>query len=474
MTPLLAALLAAALRLGSGLLLGYFVLVVSNYVLATAVALPALVRLRRWRTSVHVDEAASAASTPPVTLVAPMFNEAAVCVEAVRALLGVDYASKEVLVVCDGCTDDTVARLTAAFRLVPVPRTPTAGLATRPVREVYRSRDRPELWLVDKDNGGKADALNVGINHCRTPLVCTLDGDSLLGRDAITRAVRPFLDDATTVAVGGSIGIVNDCTVRHGRVTRVRMPRAWLARFQVLEYVRAFSSARVGWDAGRALLVVSGAFGVFRREALVAVGGLREGLVGEDFELTLRLHRHYRERGLPYRVAFAPDAVSWTECPVTRGVLGRQRDRWHRGGFEAVWMHRRMLFNPRYGRIGLVALPVFLLVELLGPVAEALGYVAFVAAWLCGALNAPMAGLLLGLALALGVAQSVAAVALDEFAFRRYPATRDVALLLALALAENVGYRQLTVWWRLRGVWKFLRNDTSWGVMTRTGFTTVP
>ena len=470
----MSAFLDLAVRFGTGLILAYFVVVVSNYVIATAVALPALVRLRRWQASRHVDEAASAASTPPVTLVAPMYNEAAVCVEAVRALLGVDYSNKEILVVADGCTDDTVARLAEAFRLAPAARIPTESLHTAAVREVYRSRDRPNLWLVDKENGGKADALNVGVNHCRTPLVCTLDGDSLLGRDAIQRAVRPFLEDATTVAVGGTIGIVNDCTVRHGRVTRVRMPRRWLARFQVLEYVRAFSAARVGWDAGGATLIISGAFGVFRREALVAVGGLREGLVGEDFELTLRLHRYYRERGLPYRISFAPDAVSWTECPTTLGVLGRQRDRWHRGGAEAVWLHRRMLFNPRYGRIGLVAMPVFLLVEVLGPVAEMLGYVAVVVAWLTGTLHPVLAGLLLLLAVALGVAQSIAAVALDEFAFRRYRSARDIGLLLLMTVAENLGYRQLTVWWRLRGVWKFLRKDTSWGVMTRTGFSTTP
>ena len=463
-----------ALTVGSGLVLAYLVVVASAYVVATAVALPALVRLRRWQVSRHVDEAASAASTPPVTLVAPMYNEAAVCVEAVRALLGVDYSNKEILVVADGCTDDTVARLVAAFRLVPVARIPTETLPTKPVREVYRSRDRPNLWLVDKENGGKADALNVGVNHCRTPLVCTLDGDSLLGRDAIQRAVRPFLEDATTVAVGGTIGIVNDCTVRHGRVTHVRMPRKWTARFQVLEYVRAFSAARVGWDAVGATLIISGAFGVFRREAIVAVGGLREGLVGEDFELTLRLHRYYRERGLPYRISFAPDAVSWTECPATLGVLGRQRDRWHRGGAEAVWLHRGMLFNPRYGRIGLVAMPVFLLVEILGPVAEMLGYGVVAVAWLTGALHPTLAGLLLLLAVALGVAQSIAAVALDEFAFRRYRSARDIGLLLLLTVAENAGYRQLTVLWRLRGLWKFLRKDTSWGVMTRTGFSTTP
>ena len=461
-----------ALWAGGTLMLAYFGLVVLGYVVTTAIAFPALVRMRRWAASFHVDEAASAASSPPVTLVAPMYNESAVCVEAVRALLGVDYASKEILVVNDGSKDDTVARLTEAFRLVPALRPQTAAIATADVRGVFRSLDRPDLWLIDKDNGGKSDAINVGINHCRTPLLCTLDGDSLLGADALHRAVRPFLDDATTVAVGGTIGIVNDCTVRHGRVVAVRMPRSWAARFQVLEYVRSFSSSRVGWAAAQALPMISGAFGVFRRDALVAVGGLENGMVGEDFELTLKLHRYHRDHGLPYRISYVPDAVSWTECPSSLDVLARQRDRWHRGGFEVVWQHRAMLLNPRYGRIGMVSLPVFLAVEMLGPVVEAVSYIAFVVAYALGMLNAPVALLLLALALALGVAQSVAAIALDVFAFRRYHAGRDLALLLLLSVVENVGYRQLTVVWRLHGLWKFLRKDSSWGEMTRTGFTT--
>lgn len=465
-------LLHVALWVGAVVVLAYTALVVGNYLVTSALALPALVRLRRWADAFTVDEAASAASAPPVTLLAPMYNEEAVCVEAVRALLGVDYPSKEILVVNDGSTDGTVARLVEAFRLVPATRPQTAEIPAQAVVQTYRSLDRPDLFVIDKRNGGKADALNVGINHVRTPLVCALDGDSLLEPDAIHRAVRPFLEDATTIAVGGTIAIVNDCTVRHGRVRAVRMPRRWTARFQVLEYVRAFSSSRVGWDAVRALPLISGAFGMFRREALVAVGGLSHGLVGEDFELTLKLHRHYRERGLPYRIAFAPDAVSWTECPDSLAVLGRQRDRWHRGGFEVIWKHRSMLFNPRYGRIGMVSLPVFLLVEMLGPVVEALGYVAFAVALVTGVINGPVAALLLALALLLGVAQSVAAVALEQLAFRRYRSARDLARLLVLTLAENLGYRQLTVWWRLKGVWKFLRKDASWGVMTRRGFAT--
>ena len=452
--------------------LGFFAVVTASYAATTALAVPALLRLRRWSGLFDVGGAASAASAPPVTLVAPMFNEETVCVEAVRALLGVAYPSKEVLVVNDGSTDGTVGRLVEAFDLAPADRPPTAALATADVRGAYRSRTRPGLWLIDKANGGRADAVNAGVNHCRTPLVCVLDGDSLLAPDALHRAARPFLEDATTVAVGGTIGVVNGCAVRHGRVAEVRLPRTWPARFQVLEYVRSFAATRVGWNAVGALPLISGAFGLFRREAVVAVGGLDRDSVGEDFELTLKLHRYHLERGLPYRVDFAPDAVSWTEVPSTLAVLGRQRDRWQRGGLDVVWTHRRMLFNPRYGRVGMFSLPAFLVAELVGPVVEGLSYVALAVGLAAGWVHVPTALVLLALALALGVAQSAAALALEAFAFRRYRSLGALVALLGLGLVENVGYRQLTVWWRLRGVWKFLRGDSSWGTMTRTGFST--
>ncbi len=438
-------------------------------------AAAAFARLRRarWRRAVFdPTEALSATVAPPVTILAPMYNEGAVCVEAVRALLGVGYPSVEVLVVNDGSKDETVARLLDAFDFVPTPRFPTADLTTAEVLATYRSRLRPNLWLLDKANGGKADALNAGLAHARTPLVCLLDGDSLLGRDALLRAVQPFLEDDDVVAAGGTIGVVNGSTVRMGMVEETTMPRSWLARFQVLEYLRAFASARVGWAAADALLIISGAFGVFRRDVLAELGGFDPSTVGEDMELVVRIHRRMRESSRPYRVAYVPEAVSWTECPESMAVLSRQRDRWHRGLAEILWRHRAMLFNPRYGRIGLVAYPAFLFVELLGPVIEAAGYVALVVALALGVVDVPVALLLLALALALGVVQSAAAVALEQLAFRRYTRARDVAQLLLLCVLENFGYRQLTVWWRLRGLWKFFRKDGSWGEMTRTGFNT--
>ena len=448
-------------------------LVVGHYVIGSVVAFVALLRLRRRLDTAHVEELASAATLPPITLLVPMYNEGVVAVEAVHALLGVEYPTKEVLVIDDGSSDDTVARLAEAFDLEPVVRLPTAPIPHAAVQRAFRSRTRPELWVLSKANGGgKADAVNAGLAYCRTPLFCMLDGDSLLARDALLRAVRPFLDDARTVAVGGTVGIVNGSRVRDGQVETLRMPRSWVARFQVLEYVRAFAAARTAWNHVGALLIVSGAFGLFRRDTVVALGGLDDETVGEDMELVLRIYRTLREAGTPFRIGYAPDAVSWTECPETLAVLGRQRDRWHRGLAQILWRHRTMLFNPRYGRAGTLAFPAYVFVEFLGPVVEAVGYVGLAVMLALGLVDVPLAVLLLALAVVLGVFQSVAAVALEQLAFRRYTRLRDVLLLMLLAVIENVGYRQLTVWWRLKGIVSYFQKKQAWGVMTRTGFQT--
>ena len=451
--------------------LTFVALVVGHYLLNAVVALAALVKLRRRLAATHVEEMASSATLPPITLLVPMYNEGVVAVEAVHALLGVEYPTKEVLVIDDGSKDDTLDLLREAFALEERVRQPSSEVPHKPVGAVFQSRTRPELWVLTKENGGsKADAVNAGLAYARTPLFCMLDGDSLLNRDALLRAVRPFLDDARTIAVGGTVGIVNGSRVRHGRVEQLRMPKKWLARFQVLEYIRAFVASRTAWDHLGALLIVSGAFGLFRRDAVVALGGLDDTTVGEDMELILRLHRTFREAGTPYRIGYAPDAVSWTECPETAAVLGRQRDRWHRGLAQILWRHRVMLFNPRYGRVGTLAFPAYVGVELFGPLVEALGYIGFVVFLAMGWINVPLALLLLALAVTLGVAQSIAAIALEQLAFRRYDRIRDLGLLLFLAVVENLGYRQITVWWRLKGFVSFFRKQQAWGVMPRTGF----
>lgn len=467
-------LLWGALWLVNGLVLLYFVLLNGSYLATSLLAFRSLRQYAVRLESLDVNELITAAGAPPITLLAPAYNEEATCVDAVRSLLTLNYPEHEIIVVNDGSKDGTVSRLVEAFEMEPAARMPTNNLPTARVRETYRSRWHPNLWLVDKENGGKSDALNAGLRYCRTPLFCAMDADSLLERDALIRIVRPFLEDRRTVAAGGIIRIVNGCTVESGIVTDVRLPDSLLARFQVLEYLRAFLAGRMGWDAMGATLIISGAFGIFRRSTVVEAGGFATDTVGEDMELVVRLHRHCLEQRIPYRITFVPDPVAWTEAPETIRVLGRQRDRWQRGLSEVLTRHRTMLLNARYGRIGMLAFPHFYLLEMLGPGIEVLGYVAFILTILMGWATPLYVVAFLMVAVVLGIALSVVAVGLEELTFRRYTRVSDLFRFFLLALVENLGYRQLTAFWRIRGMVSFLQKRKGWGEMTRKGFTPPP
>jgi len=282
--------------------------------------------------------------------------------------------------------------------------------------------------------------------------------------------VRPFLEDSRTVAAGGIIRIVNGCKIRKGHVEEVRLPKNLLARLQVLEYLRAFLSGRMGWDAVDSTLIVSGAFGIFDRSLVTEVGGYATDTVGEDMELVVRIHRHMRENKRPYKITFVPDPVAWTECPEEVAVLGRQRDRWQRGLLESLVRHRVMLFNPRYGRLGLFAYPYFFFLEMIGPLVEAAGYLAFLLTVLAGRAEALYVGAFLSVAFFLGMVLSISAVCLEELTFRRYPRRRDLWVLFLMGILENLGFRQLNTYWRMKGTISGFLGKEGWGAMTRKGF----
>jgi cellulose synthase/poly-beta-1,6-N-acetylglucosamine synthase-like glycosyltransferase len=463
-------LLWAAVLAFNYLVLFYFIALNTVYLGTSFLAFGALRRHAVRMKSLDLTDLITSQAAPPITLLAPAYNEGRTCVESVRSLLTLEYPDYEIVVINDGSTDGTLERLTEAFGLEAASRVPTADLPTAEVRQVLRSRRYRALWVIDKANGGKADALNAGINFCQTPLFCGMDADSLLEPQALIRVVRPFLEDGATVAAGGILRIVNGCKVEQGRVVDVRLPGSLLARFQVLEYLRAFLSGRMGWDAIDATLVVSGAFGIFKRSAVVDAGGYATDTVGEDMELIVRLRRHCAERGVTCRVHFVPDPVAWTECPESIRVLARQRDRWQRGLLQSLMRHRVMLFNPRYGTAGVIAFPYFFFLEMLGPVIELLGYVAFVALVLAGRAELLFVAAFLCASVVLGMALSISAVALEELSFRRYPRFLDLLRLFGLGFLENFGYRQLNAFWRLRGTISAFRGVTGWGIMTRKGF----
>ena len=448
----------------------YFLILNTVYLVTTFVALRAMQKYSRRLKALDIEDLIQSGGAPPITLIAPAYNEEATCVEATKSLLFLNYPEFEILVVNDGSTDKTLARLKEAFDLTPADRAPTASISVAPVQRVYHSRRLPNLWVIDKENRGKADALNAGINYCRTPLFCAMDADSLLERDALIRIVRPFLEDARTIAAGGIIRIVNGSKVKAGRVTDVRLPNNLLAQFQIMEYVRAFMAGRMGWDALDMTLIISGAFGVFKRSIVVDVGGFSTSTVGEDMELVMRLHRYCQEKRIPYRISYVADPNAWTKCPETVRVLGRQRDRWQRGLYETLMRHRKMLLNRRYGRIGLVAFPYYFFLEMLGPLIELFGYFMFILALILGRASGAYIVAFLMATFILGVALSITAVAAGELSFHRYARFSDLLRLFGLAVLENFGYRQLTIYWRIRGFFSGLRGVKGWGKMEKKGF----
>jgi cellulose synthase/poly-beta-1,6-N-acetylglucosamine synthase-like glycosyltransferase len=464
----------AGLRVTDAAIMAYFLLINTSYLVLIGLAALEFVRHLRRMPFAGLEELYRSPLTKPVSLLVPAYNEEAGIVEAVRAMLALRYPQFEVVVVDDGSTDATFERLRAEFDLVEVPRVIPAEVPTRAaVRSVHVPRLRPEpLVVVRKDNGGKTDSLNVGVNLARYPLVCMVDADSVLDPQALLSVAKPFADDPLrVVAVGGVVRIANGCRVVAGRIVDVRMPGRWLPRIQVVEYLRAFLLGRTGWSRLGGLLVISGAFGLFRRDAVVAVGGLDHDTIGEDAELVVRLHRHFRARREDYRIVFVAEPVSWSEVPSTMRVFARQRRRWQRGITEILTKHRSMVGNPRYGRIGLLALPYYVVFELLAPVVELVGVVTLPAALLLGAVDGNFAWRFLFVAYGYAMLVNLIALAVEEYTFHRYSRWRDLAAAVAASILENVGYRQLTALWRLQGVWAALtRRKQVWGVMTRQGF----
>ena len=417
-----------------------------------------------------LDQLRDSVVTPPVTIIMPACNEQDVVVESVRSILKTEYPNLEVFVVDDGSTDSTLARLVEAFRLVKMDLIYRSHTATQAVRGFYANPRIPNLLVISKENGGKPDALNVGINMCRTPYFCTLDADCILERDALLRLMRPIIaSPVNTVASGGIVRILNGCEVRDGRVVKVGLPKTMLERFQVVEYLRSFLYGRTGWNVMEGTLIISGAFAVFHRESVIDSGGFGQDTVTEDMDLIVQLHRWAMKKGRRIKMVFTSDPVCWTECPATLSNLGRQRRRWQMGLCQTLWKNSEILFNHRYGLVGMVSFTFQLYVEALGSAVEFLGYFMVPLALLFGMVPPILYILFVGLALFYGGFLSIGAVLLEELTYRRYPRFRDLMTLLMYAVLENIGYRQVILYYRFQGVVRFLMGFRKWEKVIHVG-----
>jgi len=465
-------------RIGAGLLIAislvcFLVVSVRNLVSVVQLLLAARVFQIRIRPAARAYELWSryADLAPPVSVIAPCYNEELSIADSVRALLALEYPDHEVVVVNDGSKDGTLNRLIDEFDMYPIEREQLAVLQKTRILGVYASAKHPNLLLVDKENGRKADAVNAGIGFAAAPLVCVIDADSIIEPDGLLRGTEPFMtDDGSLVAIGGTIRIANGSAVHGGHVRQVRLPTGWLPRYQILEYLRAFLTARIANAQLGTLLLISGAFGIFRRSVLVEIGGYRHDTVGEDLEIVTRIHRHMREQRRPYRVAFVPEVICWTEAPYDWGGLRNQRSRWEQGALETLVRHRRMILNPRYGRVGMVGMPLLVIEDVLGPPCELFGYLLVPLLYLLGLTTGTVVVAFFSLTVLFGTAISLGTLALEELQLRRTPSARDLFLIAVAALVENFGYRQVNLVYRLRGMWRYFRKDSSWASATRAGF----
>ncbi len=452
------------------LILLYYLYVNGVYLFLNVLAYFRVRMLVKFNPFVRQEQAWKPPFSKPITLVVPAYNEAKNIVTSLRALLQLYYPNYEVILVNDGSTDNTLELLVKEFELMMSPRLPSGDLPTRPVHRIYYSRLYDNLFVIDKENGGKSDAINVGINFARFPLVCIIDADSILERDAFIKMVRPFMEWPETVAVGGIVRIVNGSVIKNGEVVEPRLSPKPLVRFQAIEYLRAFLFGRVGWDQLRSLLIISGAFGVYRRDVLLKVGGYDTKTIGEDMELTIRLHKYFLKRKQKYRITFVPEPVCWTEVPEDLKSLKAQRNRWQRGLMQSLLMHKDIFLNPRYGFLGLFSYPFYILGEMMSPIVEFGGMLFVLLSWVLGIINLPFALFFLFAAVLLAALFSVSSIMLEELAYHRYAKLKDLLILTLYSFLENIGYRQIHSYYRLTGMIDYFKGKRGWGKLRRKGF----
>jgi cellulose synthase/poly-beta-1,6-N-acetylglucosamine synthase-like glycosyltransferase len=449
-------------------------LIFTTYLFLTVFSAIFLRKYLRKNSYVDYNSIVSSPLAPTISVIAPAFNESRTIIDNVRTLLSLYYNNYEVIVVNDGSKDDSMERLIEVYELEKVNYYFDYRLPCNRIRGVYKSQNRSfkKLTVIDKVNGGKADSLNAGLNVSKNDLVVSIDADSIMEPDALLKLVKPFLEakDKKVIGAGGVVRIANSCEISGGHIKKIHLPRKFLPRAQVMEYTRAFLMGRMAWSHLDGLLLISGALGMFNREVVIQAGGYRTDTVGEDMELVVRIRRYMVERKVKYDVVYIPDPLCWTEVPSSLKVLARQRSRWTRGTFETLLTHRKLLFNKKYGKLGLLGYPYWLMFEYLAPIIEFLGILWFTFLAITGKLNWPFFLLLLGFVYFFAVSLSIWSVLFEEVTFHKYEKRKDVLKLIGTAFLEPILYHPLVMLMSIKGnIDKLLKRNT-WGKMERKGF----
>lgn len=416
---------------------------------------------------------------PMISIVAPAFNEERTIVQNVRSLLSLEYRDYEVIIVNDGSTDNTLQRVIETYDLEPVRFSSPETLKTQPIRAIYRSKNPvlKNLLVIDKENGGKADALNAGINCASGEYIMNIDVDCILERDCLLKMIHPILDDPDNFAIasGGVVRIANDCVIDKGVIKKVNVPRNWLARFQTIEYLRAFLLGRIAWQKLDGMLLISGALGIFNKKIMIAAGGYSTKTVGEDMEIAVRMRRYCRENGIKYKVYFVPEPLVWTEVPEKIGQFLRQRNRWTRGSIETILAHRKLFFNPKYKTLGMIAYPYWVFYEWLAPLIEFFGLSTLLLLALLGLFPATYLFLFLSTVIGFAIVFTIITIFVEETTYFQYKDAKGIRQLILTGILEPLSFHFLVVWSAFKGNWDyFIEGKVTWGKQVRKGFDDTP
>jgi len=451
------------------LILFYFLIIVTIYIFLNLISFVKISKHAKRIKYVNLKEIFRLHNFKPITIIVPAYNEREGIVQCVYSLLQLEYPDYQIIVVNDGSTDGTLEQLFENFKIRQASFTPYYEIASQPIKAVYLSPAYPNLVVMDKENSGKADSINAAINISRNPLIAVIDADSILERDCLMKIVRPFMENTNVVAVGGDVRIANGCKVNRGSIEGVGLSKSWLVRFQVIEYLRAHLFGRNGFDFLNGILILSGAFSCFRRDALIDIGGYKPGSVGEDLQIIVRFQKELRIKNPKTRVTFIPDPVCWKIVPEKIKTLSSQRARWQKGTIETIRQHKELFFNPDYEWLGMIVYPYYTFFEVFGPLIEITGYVVFVISYYLGIVPLSFAVAFFTAAFLYGVVLSTLSVCLEELSFKKYKKVKHLIILMIASLLENFGYRQMTAFWRFKGFIEYYIGKRDWGKKEKEG-----
>lgn len=451
-------------------LIFYMLLVIGVYTLMLIFAFTYLKKTRRLDKYIENTVNLQYTNSKPVSIIVPAYNEEVGILSTIHSLLTIEYPQFEIIIVNDGSKDATLQQVIEAFQMEQVFQTVRQQLQTEEIKAIYRSNIHHNIVLIDKNNGGKADALNAGINVSQYPYFCSIDGDSILSGKSLLQVMKPIVaSNGHVIAAGGSVRIANGSNFQYGTFMNAVMPNNPLVIMQIIEYLRAFYMGRIALSRFNLLLIVSGAFSVFSKHYAIKVGGYNRQTIGEDMELIVRLHRYLLKNKINKAIEYVPDPVCWTEAPDNFKDLQTQRRRWHQGLISSIMLNRGMLFNPKYKQVGMISVPYYVFIELLGPIIELIGYIYMIISFAVGNVYWESAIILLTLFLIYSTVISMFAILLESWSMHTYPRARDTLKLMLYSLTELFWFRPLTTWYRIQGFWYYFRGKNDWGKLSRKG-----